>query len=118
MHELHNDFSFLLKIIKIEKFEKLVAILHDKNEYVIQIRNLKQALSHGLSLKKFYSVIKFNQSARLQSYIKKSSMLRRKTKNDFKKYTFFKLMNNSISGITMENLKENSKTEKKLCFFL
>ena len=39
--------------MKIEKVEKLVANLHDKTEYVIHIRNLKQALNHGLVLKKF-----------------------------------------------------------------
>ena len=39
LHELHNDLPFLLEILKIEKFEKLVANLHDKTEYVIHIRN-------------------------------------------------------------------------------
>ena len=34
--------------MKIEKFENLVANLHDKIEYAIHIRNLKQALNHGL----------------------------------------------------------------------
>ena len=34
---------FLPKRMKIEKVEKLVANLHDKMEYVIHIRNLKQA---------------------------------------------------------------------------
>ena len=38
--------------MKIEKVEKLVSNLHDKTEYVIHIRNLKQALNHGLILKK------------------------------------------------------------------
>ena len=38
--------------MKIESGEKLVANLHDKTEYVIHIRNLKQALNHGLVLKK------------------------------------------------------------------
>ena len=37
--------------MKIEKGLKLVANLHDKEEYVIQIRNLKQALNHELVLK-------------------------------------------------------------------
>ena len=32
--------------------EKFVANLHDKKEYVIHIRNLKQALNHGLVLNK------------------------------------------------------------------
>ena len=39
--------------MKIENFEKSVTNLYDKTEYVIHIRNLKQALSHGLILKKF-----------------------------------------------------------------
>ena len=38
--------------MKIEKVEKLVTKLHDKTEYVIHLRNLKQALNHGLVLKK------------------------------------------------------------------
>ena len=47
--------------MKIEKVEKLIANLHDKNEYVILIRNSKQALNHKVVLKKVYRVIKFNQ---------------------------------------------------------
>ena len=46
--------------MKIEKLEKFVANLHDKTEYVLHIRNLKQALNHELVLKKVYRVIKFN----------------------------------------------------------
>ena len=49
--------------MKIEKVKKLVANLHDKTEYVIHIRNLKQALDHGLVLISVYKVIKFNQNA-------------------------------------------------------
>ena len=41
--------------MNIEKVEKLIANLHDKNEYVIHIRNLKQTLNHGLVLKKLHS---------------------------------------------------------------
>ena len=44
--------------MKIEKVKKLVANLHDKSEYVIHIRNLKQALNHGFVLKKVHKVIK------------------------------------------------------------
>ena len=39
---------FYLKKTKIEKVKKLVADLHDKTEYVTHVRNLKQALNHGL----------------------------------------------------------------------
>ena len=55
--------------MKIEKFEKLAADLHDKSEYIIHIRNLKQALNHGLVLKKVHIVITFNQNAWLKPYI-------------------------------------------------
>ena len=54
LHELHNDLPFLLERLNIEKVEKLVANLHDKTEYFTHIRNLKQALNHGLVLKKKY----------------------------------------------------------------
>ena len=39
--------------MKIEKVEKLVANLHEKNQYVIHIRNIKQVLNDGLVLNKF-----------------------------------------------------------------
>ena len=52
LHELLNDLPFLPERMKIEKVEKLAANLHDKTEYVINIRNLKQALNHGLVSKK------------------------------------------------------------------
>ena len=55
--------------MKIEQVEELVANLHDKTEYVIHIRKLKQALSNGLVLKKVHRVIKFNQNAWLNSHI-------------------------------------------------
>ena len=48
LHNLHNDLPFLLERMKIEKAKKLAANLHDKTEYVIHIRNLKQALNHRL----------------------------------------------------------------------
>ena len=55
--------------MKIEKVEKLVANLHDKTEYVMHIRKLKQALNYRLVLKKPHRVIKFNQNAWLKLYI-------------------------------------------------
>ena len=61
--ELHNDLPFLPERMKIEKVEKLVTNLHDKTEYVIHLKNLKQALNHGLILKKVQRMIKFDQKA-------------------------------------------------------
>ena len=46
--------------MKIEKVRKVVANLHDKTEYVLHVRNLKEPLNHGLFLKKVHRVIKFN----------------------------------------------------------
>ena len=75
--------------MNIEKVEKLVANLHDKTEYVIQIRNLKQVLNHALVLKKVQKVITFIQNAWLKPYVDMNRDLK-KAKNNFEKY-FFKL---------------------------
>ena len=104
LHELHNDLPFLPEKMKIKNFGKLVANLHDKTEYVIHIRNLKQALNHGLILKKVHKVNKFNQNAWLKPYIDMNTDLRKKAKIDFEK-DFFKLMNNAVFGKTMENVR-------------
>ena len=45
-----------------ETVKELVAFIHDKTEYVIHIRNLEQALNHGLVFEKVHEVIKFNQN--------------------------------------------------------
>ena len=54
--------------MKIEKVENLTANLHDKTQYVIHIKQLKQALNHGLVLKKAHKVIKFNENVWLKLY--------------------------------------------------
>ena len=58
LHDLHNDLPFLPERMKIEKVEKPTANFHDTTEYVIHIRNLKQALNNELVLKKVHRVIK------------------------------------------------------------
>ena len=47
-----SDLPFLAERKKIEKYNKLVYNIYDKNNYVVQIRALKEALNHGLILKK------------------------------------------------------------------
>ena len=80
VYELHNDLPFLPERMQIEKVEKLVANLYNKTEYAIHIRNLKQALNHGLILKKVHRVIKFNKKAWLKPYIDMNTKLRQKNK--------------------------------------
>ena len=92
--------------MKISKCNKFVCHFFDKNNYVIHIRSLKQALNHGLILKKVHRVIQFNQEAQLKEYIDMNTELRKQAKNDFEK-DFFKLMNNSVCGKTMENLRKH-----------
>ena len=91
--------------MKFEKIEKLVTNLHDKREYVIHIRNLKQGLNDALILRKVRRVIKFNQKAWVKPYIAMNTKLRQIAKNNFEK-EFFKLMNSAVFGKTMENVKK------------
>ena len=97
---------FLPERIKINKTQKLVCNLHDKKKYVVHISILKQALDHGLKLKKVHRVIEFNQEAWLKKYIDMNTELRKKASNDFEK-DFFKLMSNAVFGETMENVRKH-----------
>ena len=60
LHNLHCDLQLLPDRMKINKFNKLVCILYDKNNYVVHIRALKQALDHEIILKKVHEVIQCN----------------------------------------------------------
>ena len=99
-------YHFCHRRMTIEKVEKLVDNLHDKTEYVINIRNLKQALNNGLVFKKVYRVIKFNQNPWLKPYNDMNTDLRKKAKNGFFQEDFFKLMNNAVFRKTLENVKK------------
>ena len=92
--------------MKINKCSKLVCNLYDKNSYVVHIRSLKQALNHGLILRKVHKVIQFNQELGLQEYIDMNTELRKEAKNNFEK-DFFKLMNNSVFRKAMENVRKH-----------
>ena len=75
----------MLKRKNLEKVEKLICSIEDKEKYVAHIRALKQALNHGLVLKRVHRVIQFNQRAWLKPYIDKNTGLTNKGKIDLKK---------------------------------
>ena len=105
LHDLHSNLPFLSERMKIKKCNKVVLNLYDKEEYVVHIRTLKQALNHGMILKKVHRVIQFNQETWLKPYSEINTKLRTKVKNYFEK-DLFKLMNNSIFGKTVENVRK------------
>ena len=94
--------------MEINKYSKLTCILFDKENYVVHIRALKQALNHGLVLKKVHRVIEFKQEAWIKPYIDMNTkqMLKMNLK------IFFKLMYNTVFGKTMGNVRNHRQTSK------
>ena len=101
LHNQHNDLPFMCERMEINGVEKLVPNLRDERNYVIHIQALNQALQHGLRLDRIHRAIEFDQSPWLKTYIDFNTQLRMAATNDFENY-FFKLMNNSVFGKTMD----------------
>ena len=117
LREKHKYLPFLPEKIKRNKVIKLTCQITDKNNYSVSIFALKQALNHGLILKKVHSVISFRQEAWLKPYIDMNTQLRAKAANEFGK-DFYKLCNSSVYGKTMEHVRKHRdirlvKTNKK-----
>ena len=106
LHKLHSDLPFLPERIKINKCSKLCCTVQNKEKYVVYIRALKQALNHGLTLAKVHRIIQVDQEAWLKPFIDINTNLRKDAKNEFEK-DLFKLMNNSVFGKTMENVRNH-----------
>ena len=105
LHDLHNDYPFCPERVECKnRVEKLIPNLRDKTKYVIHYKNLIQCLKAGLKLKKIHRGIKFIESEWMKPYIEINTNLRTKAKNNFEK-DFYKLMNNSVFGKTMENIR-------------
>ena len=104
LHDAHNDYPLAPERLQINKVEKLIPNLSDKTKYVLHRENLKLYLELGLKLKHIHRGIRFREKPWMKSYIELNMDLRTKGKNDFEK-DFFKLMNNSVFGKTMENIR-------------
>ena len=106
LHDLHNDYPLAPESLELSRVKKLVPNLQNKSKYIIHYRALKQCLELGLKLTMTHRVLEFNQSPWMKGYIDLNTNLRKKAVSDFDK-DFFKLMNNSVFGKTMENIRKH-----------
>ena len=103
--ESHNDYPLAPEKIKVGGVEKLISHFKTHKKYVLHYRNLRQCLEMGLRIKAVYRGISFNQAPWMEPYIRKNTELRKTAANSFEK-DFFKLMNNSVFGKTIENIRK------------
>ena len=101
----HNDYPLAPEKIKVNGVEKLICHFKPRTHYVVHYRNLRQYLELGMRITKVHRGITFYQSPWMGPYIKKNTELRKCAANNFEK-DFFKLMNNSVFGKTIENIRK------------
>ena len=103
--ESHNDYPLAPEKMIVNGVEKLICHFKPRKNYVVHYRNLRQYLEMGMKITAVHRGISFYQSSWMEPYIKKNTELRKTAANNFEK-DFFKLMNNSVFGKTIENIRK------------
>ena len=112
LHDLHNDYPLAPERLKVGNIDKLIPNLRNKEKYVLHYENLKLYESLGLKIKIIHKGVKFEEEDFMKKYIDFNTELRKNAKSEFEK-DFFKLMNNSVFGKTMENVR--NRVDIQLC---
>ena len=105
LKDYFDNYPLAPENLPVNKVKKLLCTLNDKKKYIIHHETLKHYMSLGMKLGKIHRIIGFEESAWMKTYIDLNTELRTKADNDFEK-DFFKLMNNSVYGKTMENIRK------------
>ena len=103
--EKHNDYPLAPENIKVNGVEKLICHFKPRKNYVVHYRNLRLYLEMGMKITAVHRGISFYRSPWMEPYIRKNTELRKTAANSFEK-DFFKLMNNSVFGKTIENIRK------------
>jgi len=108
IHDHHYDLPMLprTQIPPGGKYPKLLLTLENKERYIAHFWTVQQALQLGLKVVKVHRILQFGQSLWLKPYIESNTNRRAKAESDFEK-DFFKLMNNSIFGKTLEDKRKH-----------
>ena len=96
--------------IKKVKTPKLVQTLNNKNNYTIHYLNLKLYVELGMVVRKVHRILQFTQALWLKPYIEKNTTKRQQATNKFEE-SFFKLMNNSCYGKTLESKRNRVQVQ-------
>ena len=123
LHDLHNDYPLAPEKLTVQKewlsdyqteligdenmvnVSKLVPNLMNKKKYVVHYRNLNLYMQLGMKVTKVHRILEFNEKPWMEPYIRLNTEFRKKAQSAFEK-DFYKLMNHSVFGKTMENLRK------------